>query len=146
MAIFLDSFVRGVYSLEGFLHCYEDDEKLQMKLEKEKPVKWLYHNHGPKWDGLIEKAKRFAYEYVHGAYGLGHAVWYTYPQVAVIAKDGKCTFIGATKTDWGCEILMIFNCPKNWKFYQLIDNEEKIMESSTVAVSKYEPSLRPKSF
>lgn len=146
MAVFLDSFIRNVYSLEGFLHCNDDTRKLQMKLDELKPTKWVYNNHGPQWEKLIEKAKKFAYEYVHGSYGLGTTVWYTFPQIAVIARDGKCTFIGATNTNWDCEVLMTFKCPENWKFYQLMDNEEKVMDSSTVAVKKYEPSLRPKGF
>lgn len=119
-------------------------EKIYEKLEKAKTEKKVFDSHGPLFDGLIHKACNYGYEYLHGAYGLGRASWYSYPKILILAKDGKLGFFGCNQ--WGEDLLFAFRCPKNWDNFQLIRQQERILESHIVAVSTYDTAKYPKQF
>lgn len=118
--------------------------KIHEKLKKARTDKKVFDSHGPLFEELVHKACNFAYEYLHGAYGLGQAVWYTYTEILILAKDGKLGFFGCNQ--WGEDLLFAVRCPKDWDNFQLINQPERIVESSVVAVSKYEPSATPRLF
>ena len=119
-------------------------EEIYKKLESAKTEKKVFDSYGPLFDGLVHKACNCGYEYVHGAYGLGQAVWYSYTTILIIAKNGKLGFFGCNQ--WSEDLLFAVRCPKDWDNFQLIKQSERVLESKTVAVSKYDSAMHPRQF
>lgn len=119
-------------------------DEIYLKLENSRTERKVFDSHGTLFESLIKKALNCGYEYLHGAYGLGQAVWYSYTTVLILAKNGKLGFYGCNQ--WGEDLLFSVRCPKDWDNFQLINQEERVLESKTVAVSKYDTSMHPRQF
>lgn len=95
--------------------------------------------------GLYSSLAECTYEYVHSAYGLGHAVEYTHPKIAILFRKGLYKAIGMMPFQivWW-EALCQGKCPAEWDFTVVIEQEEKKVSCKTVGVSGYDARVAPR--
>ena len=113
-------------------HIYQDAQ----------PHGWIFCNHGKRAEDIISKACKSGYEYLHGSYGLGYSVWYSYTTIDIVAKDGKFAIFG-TDNDFKDELCAL-HCPEEWDFWESYYRPEMSKDGVTcVGVKAYEPAQKP---